>query len=68
MDINLTELQLLHAMQHADRVRHSMSPTDVRQWQRYVEALRGVSLANWSATTDVQMRFALLRSVLNEIR
>jgi hypothetical protein len=33
-----------------------------------VEALRGVSLANWSATTDIQMKFALLRTVLNEVR
>ncbi len=68
MNLNPAELELLRAIQHADRLRQSMSPTDARQWQRYVEALRGVSLANWSATTDVQMRFALLRSVLNEIR
>jgi hypothetical protein len=33
-----------------------------------VDALRGVSLANWSASTDLQMTFALLRTALNEIR
>jgi hypothetical protein len=68
MELNATELQLSRAIQHADRMRHEMSPSDPAQWQRYVEALRGVSLANWSATTDVQMKFALLRTVLNEVR
>ena len=55
-------------MEHAERIRNTMSPVDPAQWQRYVEALRGVSLANWSATTDVHMKFALLRTVLNEVR
>jgi hypothetical protein len=68
MNLSPTELQLMRAMAHADRIRNAMSPVDAAQWQRYVEALRGVSLANWSATTDVHMKFALLRTVLNEIR
>jgi hypothetical protein len=68
MNLSPTELQLLRAMEHADLIRNAMSPVDPAQWQRYVEALRGVSLANWSATTDVHMKFALLRTVLNEVR
>ena len=68
MNLSPTELQLLRAMEHAERIRNTMSPVDPAQWQRYVEALRGVSLANWSATTDVHMKFALLRTVLNEVR
>ncbi|HTI19187.1 MAG TPA: hypothetical protein VL598_16170 [Trinickia sp.] len=68
MNLSPTELHLFRAMERADHARRAMSPTDPREWQRYVEALRGVSLAGWSATTDVQMKFALLRSVLNEVR
>ncbi|MEA3121113.1 MAG: hypothetical protein QOH33_654 [Paraburkholderia sp.] len=68
MNLSPTELQLLRAMEHADHIRDAMSAADPAQWQRYVEALRGVSLANWSATTDIQMKFALLRTVLNEVR
>jgi hypothetical protein len=68
MNLSPTELQLLRAMTHADRVRNTMSPANAAQWQHYVEALRGVSLANWSATTDVHMKFALLRTVLAEVR
>ena len=45
-----------------------MSPADPAQWRDYVESLRGVSLANWSATTDLQMKFSLLRTVINEVR
>lgn len=62
------EAQLLHALRHADRVRESLSPEDPAQWRDYVESLRGVSLANWSAMTDLQMKFSLLRTVINEIR
>jgi hypothetical protein len=68
MELSATELHLARAIEHADRIRHEMSPSDPAQWQRYVEALRGVSLANWGATTDLQMKFALLRTVLNEVR
>lgn len=68
MELSTTELQLSRAINHADHMRQAMSPADPVQWQRYVEALRGVSLANWSATTDIQMKFALMRTVLNEIR
>jgi phytoene dehydrogenase-like protein len=63
-----TELQLTRAIEHADQVRHTLSPGAPEQWQRYVDALRGVSLANWSATTDLQTKFLLARAVLNEIR
>lgn len=45
-----------------------MSADQPSQWRDYVESLRGVSLANWSATTDLQMKFGLLRTVINEIR
>lgn len=62
------ETQLLHALRHADRLRESLSPEHPSQWRDYVESLRGVSLANWSATTDLQMKFSLLRTVINEIR
>ncbi|WP_206952683.1 hypothetical protein [Trinickia acidisoli] len=62
------ETQLLNALRHTEQVRQSMSPSNPAQWQDYVESLRGVSLANWGATMDLQMRFALLRTVINEIR
>ena len=68
MTLQPAETQLLHALRHADRMRRSMSPSNPAQWHDYVESLRGVSLANWSATTDLQMKFALLRTVINEIR
>lgn len=68
MNTNITEARLMHAIEHADRMRDTLPAADPAQWQRYVEALRGVSLANWSATTDLQMKFALLRTVLNEVR
>ena len=68
MTLEPAEIQLLHALRRADHVRLSMSPSDPTQWREYVESLRGVSLANWSATTDLQMKFALLRTVINEIR
>lgn len=45
-----------------------MSADQPAEWRDYVDALRGVSLANWSATTDLQMKFGLLRTVINEIR
>lgn len=64
----LAETQLLNALRHAEHIRRTMSPADPSRWQAYVEALRGVSLANWSATTDLQMRFALVRTIINEIR
>ena len=63
-----TELQLTRAIEHADQVRATLSPGAPEQWQRYVDALRGVSLANWSATSDLQTKFLLARAVLNEIR
>lgn len=62
------ETQLLHALRHADRLRESLSPENPSQWRDYVESLRGISLANWAATTDLQMKFSLLRTVINEIR
>lgn len=68
MTVTRTEAQLMHAIGQADHLRHTMSPADPAQWQRYVAALRGVSLANWSATTELQMKFALMRTVLNEVR
>jgi hypothetical protein len=68
MELNPTERQLLHAIEHADHVRGTMSPTNVADWNRYVDALRGVSIASWGAMTDVNMRFAVLRAVLNEVR
>jgi hypothetical protein len=63
-----TELQLTRAIEHADQVRDTLAPGAPEQWQRYVDALRGVSLANWSATSDLQTKFLLARAVLNEIR
>lgn len=68
MTLPLANMQLLGALRHAEHVRGAMSPSDPAQWQDYVASLRGVSLANWSATTDLQMKFALLRTVINEIR
>lgn len=68
MTLEPSELQLRDALRHADHVRRTMSPDRRAQWQTYVESLRGVSLANWSATTNLQMKFALLRTVINEIR
>jgi hypothetical protein len=68
MKLNPTERQLLHAIEHADHVRSTMSPTNVTDWAHYVDALRGVSIASWGATTDINMRFAVLRAVLNEVR
>lgn len=64
----LADTYLLHALRHTERIRHSLAPDDPARWQDYVESLRGVSLANWSATTDLQMRFALMRTIFNEIR
>jgi hypothetical protein len=63
-----TELRLMRAIEHADHLRDTLSPSAPDEWRRYVDALRGVSLANWSATTDLQTKFALARAVLNEIR
>lgn len=68
MTSSIAETQLLNALRHTEHLRRSLSPAAPEQWQDYVESLRGVSLANWSATTDLQMRFALLRTVINEIR
>ena len=66
--LNAAELRLMHAIEHADHVRNTLSPSAHEDWQRYVEGLRGVSLANWGATTDLQTKFMLARAVLNEIR
>ena len=68
LSLNPTELRLMRAIEHADQVRHTLSPDAPDEWRRYVDALRGVSLANWSATTDLQTKFMLARAVLNEIR
>ena len=68
MTVAIAETQLLNALRHAENVRRMMSPADPAQWRDYVESMRAVSLANWSASTDLHMRFALLRTVLNEIR
>ncbi len=68
MTLEPAETPLLDALRHAERIRRTMSPDQPAQWRDYVEALRGVSLANWSATTDLQMKFGLLRTVINEIR
>ncbi len=68
MTLQPTEIQLHHALRHTEQLRQTMSPSNPAQWHEYVESLRGVSLANWSATTDLQMKFALLRTVINEIR
>lgn len=68
MTLSTTELRLMRAIEHADQIRDTLSPAAPQEWQRYVSALRDVSLANWSATTDVQTKFALLRAVLNEVR
>lgn len=68
LTLNTTELRLMHAIEHADQVRNTLSASAPEDWQRYVDALRGVSLANWSATTDLQTKFMLARAVLNEIR
>ncbi|WP_181885533.1 hypothetical protein [Trinickia dinghuensis] len=68
MTLPIAETQLRNALHHAERLRRTMSPDQPDDWRRYVESLRGVSLANWSATTDLQMKFALLRTVINEIR
>lgn len=68
MTLQLSEIQLLDALRHAERIRQTMSPDQPGEWRDYVDALRGVSLANWSATTDLQMKFGLLRTVINEIR
>lgn len=68
MTLQPSETQLLGALRHADRIRQTMSIDQPAAWRDYVESLRGVSLANWSATTDLQMKFGLLRTVINEIR
>lgn len=68
MRIHPTETQLLNALRHAEQVRRTLSPEHPGQWHDYVESLRGVSLANWCAATDLQMKFALLRTVINEVR
>lgn len=68
MTLQPSETQLLSALRHAERVRQTMSADQPAQWRHYVESLRGVSLANWSAATDLQMKFGLLRTVINEIR
>lgn len=68
MTLEPNELQLRDALRHADQVRRTISVDRPAEWQTYVESLRGVSLANWIATTDTQMKFALLRTVINEIR
>lgn len=68
MTAPLAETHLFNALRHTEHLRRSLSPAAPERWQDYVESLRGVSLANWSATTDLQMRFALLRAVINEIR
>jgi len=68
MTLEPNEIQLRDALHHADQVRRTMSTDRPAEWRTYVESLRGVSLANWSATTDLQMKFALLRTVINEIR
>lgn len=68
MTLHPAETQLLNALRHAEATRRAMSPDRPAEWQDYVESLRGVSLANWSATTDLQMKFSLLRAVINEIR
>ena len=68
MTLEPTETHLLNALRHADEMRRTMSPDRPADWHEYVESLRGVSLANWSATTDLQMKFALLRTVISEIR
>lgn len=62
------ETQLLNALRHSEQLRRTMSPSNPAQWQDYVESLRGVSLANWCAVADIQMTFALSRTILNEIR
>lgn len=68
MTLHPAETQLLDALHYAEETRRRMSPDRPAEWQDYVESLRGVSLANWSATTDLQMKFGLLRTVINEIR
>lgn len=68
MTIDPLDTQLLHALRHAEQMRKSLSPDHPAEWRDYVESLRGVALANWSATTDLQMKFALLRTVINEVR
>ncbi|MEJ8798198.1 hypothetical protein WKR88_18045 [Trinickia caryophylli] len=68
MTPSIPELQLSQAIARADHIRDTMSAADPRDWHRYLAALRSVSLANWSATTDIQMKFALVRSALNEVR
>ena len=68
MKLESSETQLLDALRHAERIRQTMSADQPAEWRDYVDALRGVSLTNWSATTDLQMKFGLLRTVINEIR
>jgi hypothetical protein len=68
MTLQPTEIQLVHALGRAEELRRTMSPSNPAQWHQYVESLRGVSLANWSATTDIQMKYALLRTIISEIR
>jgi hypothetical protein len=62
------DTQLLNSLRHAEQIRRNLSPDHPAGWQDYVEALRGVSLVNWSETTEIQMQFALMRTVINEIR
>jgi hypothetical protein len=68
MTAPVAETQLFNALRHAEALRLMMSPSNPAHWQHYVESLRAVSLANWSASTELQMKFALLRTALNEIR
>jgi hypothetical protein len=68
MTLHPSETPLLDALRHAERIRRTMSADQPAHWRDYVESLRGVSLANWSATTGLQMQFGLLRTVINEIR
>ena len=60
--------KLMLSMRRADSIARDMSPNDPSQWQRYIGALREVSLANWAATTDLEMKFNLVKTALNEIR
>lgn len=68
LTLSPSEIRLMRAIEHADQVRNALSPSAPEAWQGYVDALRGVSLANWSAMTDLQTKFMLARAVLNEIR
>jgi signal transduction histidine kinase len=66
--LTVAERRVSDTVGEVARISRTLRPGQVDQWGRYLAALRSASLANWQATTELSMRFNLLRSVLNEMR